>query len=223
MRSAARLRRAVAGVLFCISLGGTPAVAQVASEAKAAATSAADPLVTMEFPDDGIELSLLADIVTRRLHVPILYDDAIRGKKVIIRVPTKVPESSLLGILQSALRLKQMALVDAEQPGWKQIVAAPSLAAVARPTSSSQPASKTSVEGAIAQAFLLAHSDPAKIADLVRPFLSTPGGYVQAEVGQKVLLVSDYASVVRRVALLIQLLDNPIASRRDAFCPDEAG
>ena len=36
---------------------------------------------------------------------------------MIIRVPRQVPEDSLLGILQSALRMKQMTLLDASSPG----------------------------------------------------------------------------------------------------------
>src|SRR3954463_7276612 len=87
----------------------------------------------MDFPAEGVELRTLADIVTKRLKIPILYDDSINAKKVIIRVPVDVPESALLGVLQSALRMKQMALVDADLPGWKQIVPATNLAAVARP------------------------------------------------------------------------------------------
>ncbi len=163
----------------------------------------------MDFPDDGVDLSLLADLVTRRLHVPILYDDQIRGKKVVIRVPTPVPESALMGILQSALRLKGLALVDAEQPGWKQVVPAPNLAAVAQPTTGANGNAKVDADaGPVAQAFLLEHADPAKLVELVRPFLTQPGGYVQAEVGQKVLLVSDYPSVVRRAAVLIRELDS---------------
>src|SRR5438067_8246105 len=83
----------------------------------AATRPASSEPVTMDFPAEGVELSVLADIVTQRLHIPILYDEQIKGKRVIVRVPLKVPESALMGILQSALRLKQMALVDAEEPG----------------------------------------------------------------------------------------------------------
>src|SRR5205085_10510110 len=101
--------------------------------AQAPATQPADALVTMDFPADGVELRVLADIVTKRLKIPIIYDDTINNKKVIVHVPRDVPESALLGILQSALRMKQMVLVDAEQPGWKQIVSAQNLAAVAKP------------------------------------------------------------------------------------------
>lgn len=162
---------------------------------------ATEPLIDMSFPDDGIELSLLADIVTRKLHVPILYDEQVRGKKVIIRVPAKVPQSALMGILQSALRTKQLALVDAEQPGWKQIVPAPNLAAVA------VPGNAKNADSPVAQLFVLQHADANKVAEMVRPFLTSPGGYVQAESGQKSLIVGDYPSVVRRVELLIKDLD----------------
>jgi type II secretory pathway component GspD/PulD (secretin) len=167
-----------------------------------AGTQPADELVSMDFPADGVELSLLADIVTRRLHIPIVYDEQLKGKKVIIRVPSKVPESALLGILQSALRMKQMALVDAEQPGWKQIVAAPNLAAIAKPGKAAD------ADSPVAQVFILTHADPAKLAELLRPFLSQPGGYIQAETGQKVLIVGDYPSNVRRVEQLIGQLDS---------------
>ena len=174
----------------------------------------ADPLVTIDFPDDGIDITLLADIVTRRLKVPILYDESMRGKKVIIRVPTKVPESSLMGILQSALRAKQLALVDAEQPGWKQIVAAPNLAAVA-----SLPDAANAGDGPLTQAFVLEHADPTKIAELVRPTLTQPGGTVTATAGGKLLLVSDYASVVRRAEQLIKRLDSGAPAVETRFVP----
>ena len=173
-------------------------------------------MVTMDFPDDGVELTLLADIVTRRLHIPILYDESLRGKKVVIRVPTQVPESALMGILQSALRVKQLALVDAEQPGWKQIVTAPSLAAVARPANAGD---VREGDGPVTQAFLLEHADPAKLVELIHPFLTQPGGFVQAEQGQKVMVVSDYPSVVRRVAVLIGQLDADAPAVETRFVP----
>src|SRR5712691_11534013 len=97
------------------------------------AVLAQEQAVPRDFPADGVELRTLADIVTKRLKMPILYDNSINNKKVIIRVPVDVPESALLGVLQSALRMKQLALVDADLPGWKQIVPAANLAAVAKP------------------------------------------------------------------------------------------
>lgn len=179
-----------------------------ASIAQAPATQPADALVTMDFPADGVELRVLADIVTKRLKIPIIYDDTINNKKVIVHVPKDVPESALLGILQSALRMKQMVLVDAEQPGWKQIVSAQNLAAVAKPNA---PGKTPEPGSAVTQVFNLKHADPARAVEAVRPFLSTPGGNIQAVPGQKSLIVSDYSSVIERIDELLKLLDSEAA------------
>jgi len=180
-----------------------------AAFAQAPATQpAADALVTMDFPAEGVELRVLADIVTKRLKIPIIYDDTINNKRVIVHVPKDVPESALLGILQSALRMKQMVLVDAEQPGWKQIVSAQNLAAVAKPAAPG----KTPEPGtAVTQVFNLKHADPARAVEAIRPFLSQPGGNLQSVPGQKTLIVSDYASVIQRVDELLKLLDSEAA------------
>src|SRR4051812_12580395 len=165
-------------------------------------------LVTMDFPADGVELRVLADIVTKRLKIPIIYDDSINNKKVIVHVPKDVPENALLGILQSALRMKQMVLVDAEQPGWKQIVPAANLAAIARPMA---PGQAVEPGTAVTQVFNLKHADPARAVEAVRPFLSQPGGNIQPVAGQKSLIVSDYSSVIGRVDELLKLLDSEAA------------
>ena len=196
-----RTTRRWTGPLILVAALGGAADFPPAGFAQSTRPATADALVEMDFPDDGIDVGLLADLVARRLHLPILYDEQVRGKKVVIRVNRAVPESALLGILQSALRLRQLALVDAEQPGWKQIVAAPSLATIAK----SGPAD--SADGPVAQVFVLEHADPTKLAELIRPFLSQPGGSVQAEAGQKVLIVADYPNAVRRAGVLIAQLD----------------
>jgi general secretion pathway protein D len=201
------MKRASSGLCAVAIAAASIVVPAERSRAQTAPAPATQPaggadLVTMDFPADGVEVTLLAEIVTKRLHIPILYDEAIRGKKVIIRVPVKVPESALMGILQSALRMKQLALVDAELPGWKQIVPATVLAGVARPAEGAK-----GDEGPVAQVFVLAHNDPTKLVEAIRPFLTTPGGYIQAETGQRVLIVGDYPSVLRRVEPLIRKLD----------------
>jgi general secretion pathway protein D len=150
----------------------------------------------------------LADIVTKRLKIPIIYDDTINNKRAIVNVPKDVPESALLGILQSALRIKQMVLVDAEQPGWKQIVSAQNLAAVAKPAA---PGKIPEPGSAVTQVFNLKHADPTRAVEAVRPFLSQPGGNIQAVPGQKSLIVSDYSSVIGRIDELLKLLDSEAA------------
>jgi len=168
------------------------------------APAVGDKPVTMDFPADGIEVRTLADIVTRRLKIPILYDETINNKKVIIRVPADVPESALLGVLQSALRMKQLALVDADLPGWKQIVATTNLAAVAKPVGAG---GATVVGTPIIQVINLKQADPGRVVESVRNFLSSPGGQIQAVSGQKAVIVSDYPSAVARVEQVIKTLD----------------
>jgi hypothetical protein len=47
-----------------------------------------------------------------------LLDQQIANKKVCIKGPGEIPVSSLLGLLESALKMKGMALEDAEAEGW---------------------------------------------------------------------------------------------------------
>lgn len=188
-------------LILAFACGGNGLRAAPPATGPTSTTAPAETLVTMEFPPDGIELTVLADIVSKRLHVPILYDETAHGKKVIIRVPQKVPEGALMGILQSALRMKQMALVDAEQPGWKQIVAAPNLANVAKPAAGEE------AQGPVARVFFLQHADSTRLAEIIRPFLSTPGGSLQADAPRRVLIVADYATNVARADALVRQLD----------------
>ena len=169
-------------------------------------------MVTMDFPADGVELKTLLDIVTKRLGVPILYDDTIAGKKIILRVPVQVSESALPGILQSALRMKGLALVDAEQPGWKQVVPVANMASMARPTTNPSENNLSAMTLVIP----LKRVDPAQVMESARGMLTTPGGNMQVVTGQRLLIVSDYAGVAQRIAELARLLDaqaQPIETR----------
>ena len=93
-----------------------------------------EALVELNFPPQ-VELRLLIDYVGERVGLNILYDESVGAKAVTLRVSGGVPVSSLLPILESALRMKGMALVDAEVPGapgskggdWKRVVVASNL------------------------------------------------------------------------------------------------
>ncbi|HEV3005957.1 MAG TPA: hypothetical protein VGX78_15930 [Pirellulales bacterium] len=80
-----------------------------------------DGMVRLNFPAE-VEVKALVDYVSQRLSVKIIYDEQIANKKVCIKGPGEIPVSSLLGLLESALKMKGMALEDAEAEGWKRIV-----------------------------------------------------------------------------------------------------
>jgi general secretion pathway protein D len=194
------VRRVVPGLVLALLGVCAPSTrGQTAAATRPAATTTAP--VTLDFPADGVELKTLTDIVTRRLGIPILYDETINNKRVIIRVPIQVPESSLLGILQSALRMKQLVLVDAEQPGWKQIVPAQNLPSLARAAKGAEPGA------AITQAFVLKNVDAVRAGEAIRPFLTQPGGNVQPVTGQRILIVSDYPAVMEKIEQILKVLD----------------
>jgi general secretion pathway protein D len=189
-----------------------------AQPATAPATAAAggDAPVAMDFPAEGVELKTLVNIVTKRLHIPILYDESVLNKRVIVRVPVNVPESALLGVLQSALRMNQLAMVDAEQPGWKQIVPAGNLAAVAKPAA---PGAALEPGTPVTQVFTLKRSDPNRVIEAIRPLLTQPGGNVVPIAGTRTLVVSDYPSALKRVNEMLDLLDAEGAGMDVQFIP----
>src|SRR4051812_46677407 len=91
--------KAAAPFVLCAALWMAGVEVRIAlGQATAPATqpAGAGDLVTMDFPADGVELRVLADIVTKRLKIPIIYDDSINNKKVIVHVPKDVPENALL-------------------------------------------------------------------------------------------------------------------------------
>jgi len=97
-------------------------VTAVPSQASATPSNApVSGSVRLSFPAE-VELKVIVDYVSQRLGMKILYDEEIANKKVSLRAPGEVPVESLLGVLQSALKMKGLALVDAEVPGWKRIV-----------------------------------------------------------------------------------------------------
>ena len=91
--AATLLSMRICSMLILVAVLAARAGAQAGASSSPTTLPASGNLVTMDFPADGIDVTVLADIVTRRLHIPILYDETIRGKKVVIRVPVKVPES----------------------------------------------------------------------------------------------------------------------------------
>lgn len=165
--------------------------------------------VKLNFPTE-VEIEALVDYVSERLDVKILYDEQIANKTINIQAPGEIPVSSLLGLLQSALKMKDLALVDTETPGWKRIVQTSKLTEIARPTDRAEDAVEEFGAGvAVTQAFVLQHADPTGLEQLIKSFLTQPGANSIALKDQKVLIVTDYASNVVRISKLIELIDQP--------------
>jgi general secretion pathway protein D len=203
------LAAAVAIALTSATLrAGDPAPGQIAADADA-------NLITLNFPDP-VPLKVFVEYVARRLNINILYDEQIENRQVTINAHTAVPASSLTGLLESALKMKGLALIDAEQPGWKRVAAVANLVEITPGIGQGTDRVGASVATRV---FKLAHIDPARADLLIKPLLSAPGGNSFLIPEQHLLVVTDYASNLKRVAALIDLADQPAETIATEFVP----
>ena len=83
-------------------------------------------MIQLNLPPET-ELKTLIDLVSQRLGVQFLYDEQVANKRISINSPRSIPAESLLEVLEVRLKMKGLALVDAEPAGWKRIVVAEDL------------------------------------------------------------------------------------------------
>ena len=174
-------------------------------------------MVQLTFPDQ-IEMKVLIDYVSQRLGVRFFYDEAVEGKSISVKAPEAIPADSLLDVLQSALKIKGLALVDAEVEGWKRIVAAENLTAIAVPARD-QPLDQFAGTVAVTHAFPLTNVTPEQVNAILEPFLSQPGANAIPVADQNLLIVTDYAGNLDRIKRLITTLDQPGPERLLEFLP----
>ena len=165
-----------------------------------------DPLVTLNLPEN-VELKTLVDYVSQRLGINVIYDESLAGQKVTLKIPTPIPRSSLMGLLDSALRAKGFTLADGDQPGWKRVAPAVNLASIAQPTT--RPETTSGDISAVVRVFSLKNADATRVDQSIKPFLTQPGGSSAAIPEQGLLIVTDYATNMKRLEDLVRLIDVP--------------
>lgn len=211
-------------VLLAIGSLFAPDPATGAPPMDAHSSSASSPTVTskgmvkLNFPNE-LDLKVLVDYVSQRLGMKILYDEEIANKKVSLRAPGEVPIESLLGVLQSALKMKGLALVDAEVPGWKRIVAGAKLPSVAPNGEIGKLPADNGAAGAVTQTFALRYADSQKVDQAIKTFLTPSGANSIAIKYPNVLIVTDYTSNLLKVSKMIELLDQPRSEVVVEFVP----
>ena len=153
-----------------------------------------------------VELSILIKFISNKIGVKILYDEQVANKKITINAPGEITATSLLEVLQSALKFKGLALVDADVAGWKKIVVNRNLTTIAKPAGELDfdPANKSQ---AVTQTFRLKHAKAEKIAVTIKPFLTEPGANVITIPEQNLLIITDYAGNLTRISKLIETVD----------------
>lgn len=167
-----------------------------------------EEMVTLNFPQE-IPLQGLVDFVSQRLGVRILYDEEIANKKISVKAPGSIPVSSLLPVLESALKMKGFALVDADAPGWKRVVPVAKLPSVARSAEAGKPIEDYGAGAAVTQAFVLRNITPQQVETIIKPFLTQPGANSVVLPDSRTIIVTDFASNLVNLTHLIELADQP--------------
>src|SRR5258706_4451370 len=200
------MRRLLGLWLLMLIVLAPRALPQQATTAPVATTKpAVGELITLNLPE-GVELKTLADYVSQRLDLNILYSEDVGAQRVVVRTPGKFPKESLLGLLQSALQIKGFAVVDGAAPGLKKSIPVTNLGPNARGPDGAKAGGEVT---AVTQVFHLEHVHPAAVDPIIKIFLTQPGGNSMALTQQRVLVVTDYATNVGRIAALVAEIDRP--------------
>ena len=120
-----------------------------------------------------------------------------------------MPKASLLGLVRSVLRVKGLALIEDDHPGWLRVVQAQALPSHVREIRR-EPTTQPTATRVITQIIPVRHAELNKVIGVIKPFLTTPGGSAVAVEGSRLLIVTDYEATVGRVLELIGLMDTPV-------------
>lgn len=162
--------------------------------------------IVLTFPENT-PLKTLVVYVGERLGLNILYDESQLNQRVTLHTPAAVPESALLDLLDSVLRSKGLALEATSVPGMKRIVTAQELVSTA-PMALGEGRGRS---GAVTRVFRIEHVPAERVAPVIMPLLSKPGGQATALAEERLLIVTDFAGNVRRLGELIEAVDRPKA------------
>lgn len=196
-----RVYRRPLGIFLLIALAVSPLNAQEEST----------PTVRLSFPPN-VELRLLIDYVADRMDMNILYGDEVGRARVTLKAPVEVPVDALPGLLESALRMNGLALVDADQPRWKRIIAVQGMASTTRNLGEGGPDNAV-----VTQLIALQHIDPARVEAVLRPFLTPQGANLIVDTERRLLILTDFQSQVDLATDLIGRLDKPVVPPTVAF------
>ena len=176
-------------------------------------------MIQLNLPEQ-ITLDLLIAMVSDQLGIRIIYDERLGKNQISIKSPVKIPRQSLLGVLESALKIKGLALLPDDQEGWFRIVEAQNLTHLALlPSKSPVDLSSARSTLAVTRVFTLHYSDPQRIEPLIKPFLTEPGGNSFILPDHRSLVITDFARNMQRIAELVELADRPGPTVNIEFVP----
>ena len=165
--------------------------------------------VELSFPEN-LPLKVLIDYVGKRQGVNFIYDANVVSKKITIKAPRKVPSDSLMTLLESALKMSGMVMSPTGVKGMMRIEVARELTAISK-SPQAVPIEPSQVRPTLAttRVFQIEHANPARIERVLKPFLSAATANFTALPEHGLVIITDYATNMKRLENLVALVDRP--------------
>lgn len=154
-----------------------------------------------------IPLNTLVDFVARRLQMQVLYDESLQSKQVRLIAPEPIPIARLYEVLQSVLLAEGLVISEPDSAGLRRITATANLAGIATPSSLLADLQNLGPAVPITKLITLKNVAGSKIVEQLKPFLSGNSASAIAIENRNFIIVTDVAENVRKIAALIELLD----------------
>ncbi|QDU70605.1 secretin N-terminal domain-containing protein [Mucisphaera calidilacus] len=161
-------------------------------------------MVTLNFPGT-VDLKVLIDYVSKREGINFIYDQNTVRREVTINAPEPIPASSLMTLLESVLRMNNLALVESDIPNTIRIEANRPLRNISVLPDDGQPRATQ----AVTRVFTLDHATAQTVVQSIKPFLSATQADITPIPESDLLIVTDFASNMDRLERLIFLIDQP--------------
>jgi general secretion pathway protein D len=184
------------------------AAATIAAGVALFAPAAAQDRLMLNFANAEIEAvaRAMADFTGR----VIIVDPRVKGTVTLV-VERPLTAAEALGALASALRVQNIALVDAG--GTIRIVPETDAKLQGGPVRT-DPGAAARGDEIVTQVFRLNYESAVAIAQVLRPLVAT-NNPINAYASNNTIVVTDYAQNVRRIARIIAAIDTPAGSEVD--------
>ena len=218
-----RLKRPLAVALAAVMAGVLVHGARPALAVPAASQPATKPadaeMIQLSLPKN-LQVKTLVEYISQRMQMNILYDESLVKGTVTVNSPAKIPKDSLMDLFKGILKINGLVLVDADQPGWKRIVASKDLLLTTRQVDKTgQLIKQAEPMEVVSQVFEPKNVSAESLAKTIATFLTKPGGSTFQIPGRNMMIITDYAQNLRRVLDIIELIDQPEPKACIRFLP----
>ena len=195
-----------AAALALVLLAAVPAFAQRVATESVVARDAGPDLITLNFANADIEsvVKAMSGITGKNF----VLDPRVRGTVNIVSA-RPLPRSQVYDVFLSALRVQGIAAI--EDRGIVKIVPESEAKLHQSPTFGPQERPRAAGDQIQTRVFTLQHESAAQLLPVLRPLIA-PNNTIAAYPNTNSLIVTDYASNLRRIEKIIESIDQPSGS-----------